>query len=124
MFGLAGIQAGLLLLQLSQLKNNPSSILRQLLPPLEVIEKFLVDLLWFGCIILGSGLVFGLQYLPSDKILPYMLLPKTLFSLMGFSMIISGVIIRQFFVGLKTSLLAKLTLISMSILIFSYFGTR
>jgi ABC-type uncharacterized transport system permease subunit len=123
LFGLAGIQAGLLLLQLSQLKNNPATILKQLLPPLEVMEKFLIDILGFGCLILGSGLIFGLRALPTEQIFAYLLLPKTILSLVGFA-IISVVIIRKLFFGLRASLLAKLTLISILMLVFSYFGTK
>lgn len=123
LFGLAGMQSGLLLLQLSKLKNNPSSVLKQLLPPLEVMEKFLVDILCVGWIVLGSGLFFGLRALPVDQIMPYLLLPKTILSLMGFA-IISITIIRKLGFGLRTSLLAKLTLASILMLIFAYFGTK
>lgn len=123
LFGLAGMQSGLLLLQLSQLKNKPSSVLRQLLPPLEVMEKFLVDILCVGWVVLGSGLFFGLRALPSEQVMPYILLPKTILSLMGFA-IISITIIRKLSFGLRTSLLAKLTLISILMLIFAYFGTK
>jgi ABC-type uncharacterized transport system permease subunit len=122
LLGLAGIQSGLLLLQLSQLKNKPSSILKQLLPPLEVMEKFLVDILCLGCLTLSGGLFFGLRALSTENIFIYLFLPKTLLSLLGFGMI-SFVISRKLFFGLRTSLLAKSTLISILVLIFSYFGT-
>lgn len=123
LFGLAGMQSGLLLLQLSQLKNKPSAVLRQLLPPLEVMEKFLVDILCFGWIVLGSGLFFGLRALPQEQLFAYLFLAKTILSLVGFA-IITVVIIRKLCFGLKTSLLAKLTLVSILMLIFSYFGTK
>jgi ABC-type uncharacterized transport system permease subunit len=123
LLGLAGIQSSLLLLQLSQLKNTPSSVLTQLLPPLEIMEKFLVDILCLGCLTLGWGLFFGLRALPKEDIFTYLLLPKTLLSLLGFG-IISLVISRKLFFGLRTSLLAKSTLISILVLIFSYFGTK
>lgn len=123
LFGLAAIQSGLVILQVSQLKTNPGSVLKQLLPPLEVMETFLMDLLWLGCLILGSGLFFGLQALPSEHFLPYLLLPKTLFSLIGFG-IISVMISAKLFFGLRTSWLAKLALLSIVLLTFSYFGTR
>ncbi len=122
LLGLAGMQSLLLLLQLSQLKNKPSSVLKQLLPPLEIMEKFLIDIMWLGWGILGSGLLLGLSALPTEKVFHYLSLPKTSLSLLGFSMI-SLMMIYKLFFELSASLLAKVTLVSIGILILSYFVT-
>ena len=88
---LAALQAVVLAVQEHQLRVKHPVRAMRLLPPMQVMEEVLVQLLWLGYFLLSLGLVAGLMFV--DDVLDQNLAHKTVLSILAwlfFSLVLFG----------------------------------
>ncbi len=118
---LAAFQAILVAVQDHQLKNRHTRGIIQILPPLQLMETMLFELLWVGVALLtlsiGSGIIF------LDDIFAQHLVHKTVLSIIAwclFSLLLWGHSQK----GWRSQIALVLTLAGFSLLMLSYFGSK
>jgi len=121
MLTLAAFQAILVAIQDHQLKKRHTRGIIQILPPLQLMETMLFELLWVGVALLtlsiGSGMIF------LDDIFAQHLVHKTVLSIIAwclFSTLLWGHEQR----GWRSQIAVVLTLAGFSLLMLSYFGSK
>jgi ABC-type uncharacterized transport system permease subunit len=118
---LAAAQAGLVALQDHQLRNRHTRGIVQVLPPLQLMETMLFELLWVGVILLsisiGSGFVF------IDDIFAQHLVHKTILSIIAwllFSLLLWG----RYQLGWRSQTAVRFTLAGFAVLMLGFFGSK
>ena len=118
---LATFQAGLLAVQDHQLKHRHTRGIIQVLPPLQLMEAMLFELLWVGMVLLtvsiGSGIIF------LDDIFSQHLVHKTVLTIVAwclFSVLLWG----HYQLGWRSQTAVRLTLAGFSLLMLAYFGSK
>lgn len=121
LFVLAAVQAALLAIQERHLRNRQPGRFVRALPPLQVMEKLLFQMIGTGFILLTIALLSGFFFL--DDIFAQHLVHKTSLSIAGW--IIFGVLLwGRWRFGWRGRTAIRWTLSGFALLILAYFGSK
>lgn len=118
---LAAAQAALLAVQDHQLKHRHTRGLVQVLPPLQLMETMLFELLWVGEILLSVAVLSGFVFL--DNIFAQHLVHKTVLTL-GAWLLLAVLLWGHYQLGWRSKTAVRLTLSGFGLLALAYFGTK
>lgn len=118
---LAAAQAALLAAQDHQLKQRHTRGLVQILPPLQLMEKMLFELLWVGEILLTVAIASGFVFL--DDIFAQHLVHKTVLTL-GSWLLLAVLLWGHYQLGWRSKTAVRLTLSGFALLVLAFFGTK
>ncbi len=121
LFTLAAAQALLLAIQEFELKHHKNYKLFRYLPPLQTMDKMLVEMLIAGFIMLSLSIATGFIFL--DDMFAQHLIHKTVFSLVAWC-IFALFLIGHYCYGWRGTTAAKMTLLGFLSLMFAYFGSK
>ncbi len=120
-FTLAVLQALLLSLQERSLKQHHTRGLVASLPPLQVMERLLFDMLWGGFILLSIALVSGFLYI--EDMFAQHLVHKTILSLIAW--LVYGILLAgRHFLGWRSQTAVRWTLGGFVLLMLAFFGSK
>ncbi|MBS0286090.1 MAG: cytochrome c biogenesis protein CcsA [Proteobacteria bacterium] len=117
---LASLQAILLALQNTLLKQHRPSVMLRILPPLQTMESMLFIILWSGLIFLSASLLSGFFFLSWQEHIAY---PKTILAIIAWISLALLMIGRVIF-GWRGPTAIRWTLSSTIFAVLSYFGTK
>ena len=118
---LAAAQAALVALQDHQLRHRHTRGIIQVLPPLQLMETMLFELLWVGVILLSVSIGTGILFL--DDIFAQHLVHKTTLSIIAwilFSILLWG----HYQLGWRSQTAVRLTLAGFALLMLGFFGSK
>jgi len=118
---LAAFQAALVAVQDHQLKHRHTRGIIQILPPLQLMETMLFELLWVGMVLLTVAIASGMLFL--DDIFAQHLVHKTVLTILAwclFSILLWGHSQR----GWRSQTAVRLTLAGFALLMLAYFGSK
>lgn len=121
MLTLAAVQAGLLAVQDRHLKQRQTRGLIQALPPLQLMETMLFELIWAGVIMLSISIVSGFLFV--DDIFAQHLVHKTVLAIIAwvlFSILLWG----RYQLGWRSQTAVQFTLAGFALLMLAYFGSK
>jgi ABC-type uncharacterized transport system permease subunit len=118
---LAAAQAALVALQDRQLKQRNMHGIARSLPPLQLMERMLFELIWVGVIALtiaiGSGMIF------MDDMFAQHLVHKTVLSILAW-VIFSILLWGRYALGWRARTAVRFTLAGFALLILAFFGSK
>ena len=118
---LAAIQSALLAAQDYQLKKRHTRGIVQMLPPLQLMESMLFELLWIGISLLSIAIVSGFVFI--DDIFAQSLVHKTILTIIAwvlFSVLLWG----HYQLGWRSQTAVRLTLAGFFLLMLAFFGSK
>ena len=118
---LAAIQSGLLAIQDHQLRHRHTRGIIQILPPLQLMESMLFELLWIGVSLLTLSIVSGFVFV--DDIFAQSLVHKTvltIFAWLLFSVLLWG----HYKLGWRSQTAVRFTLAGFAVLMLAFFGSK
>jgi ABC-type uncharacterized transport system permease subunit len=121
MLSLAAIQAGLVAIQDRHLKNKQTRGIVQVLPPLQLMETMLFELIWAGVILLSISIASGIVFV--DDLFAQHLVHKTvlaIFAWLLFSILLWG----RYQLGWRSQTAVRFTLTGFALLMLAYFGSK
>jgi ABC-type uncharacterized transport system permease subunit len=118
---LAAAQAALLAVQDHQLKNRHTRGLVQVLPPLQLMETMLFELLWVGEILLSAAILSGFFFL--DDIFAQHLVHKTVLTIAAW-ILLAVLLWGHHQAGWRSTTAVRLTLAGFALLVLGYFGSK
>jgi ABC-type uncharacterized transport system permease subunit len=118
---LAAIQAALLAAQDAQLKRRQMGGLLGVLPPLQLMESMLFELIWVGVVALtlsiGTGVIF------MENIFAQHLVHKTVLSIAAW-LLFSVLLWGRYFLGWRSQTAVRLTVSGFTLLMLAFFGSK
>lgn len=118
---IASFQAALVAIQHRQLKGHHTSGIVQILPPLQLMESMLFEMLWVGVALLtvsiGSGMVF------LDDIFAQHLVHKTVLAIMAW-LLFTTLLWGHHQLGWRAQTAVRFTLAGFCLLMLAYFGSK
>lgn len=118
---LAALQAALLAVQDRQLKHHhPMGIVR-LLPPLQLMESMLFELLWAGVAVLAMAIISGFLFV--EDIFAQHLVHKTVLTIIAW-VIYSVLLWGHHQLGWRSQTAIRLTLVAFVLLVLAFFGSK
>ncbi|MFK7734301.1 MAG: inner membrane protein YpjD, partial [Pseudomonadales bacterium] len=118
---LAAIQAALLSLQDQQLRHRKTHGLVQILPPLQLMESMLFELLWIGVSLLSIAILSGALYI--EDMFAQSVAHKTVLTL-GAWLLFSTLLWGHYRLGWRSSTAVRLTLSGFVMLMLAFFGSK
>lgn len=118
---LAAAQSALLAAQDHQLKHRHTRGLVQLLPPLQLMETMLFELLWVGVILLSASILSGFVFL--DDIFAQSLVHKTVLTI-GAWLLLSVLLWGHYQRGWRSITAVWLTLAGFGLLVLGFMGSK
>jgi len=121
MLTLAAIQAALVAVQDRHLKRKQTRGLVQVLPPLQLMETMLFELIWAGVILLSVSIVSGFLFV--DDFFAQSLVHKTVLAIVAwvlFSILLWG----RYQLGWRSQTAVRFTLTGFALLMLAYFGSK
>ena len=118
---IAAVQAVLLYLQDNALKNRQTQGFIRSLPPLQIMDKLLFEMLWLGMLLLTASYLIGLPYISDLK--DQQLSHKVLFALISWG-IYAGLLFGRYCFGWRGAIASRLTIIASIFMLLSYFGSK
>ena len=118
---LAAAQAALVALQDHQLRHRHTRGIIQVLPPLQLMETMLFELLWVGVILLSVSIGTGILFL--DDIFAQHLVHKTTLSIIAW-MLFSILLWGHYHLGWRSQTAVRLTLVGFALLMLGFFGSK
>jgi ABC-type uncharacterized transport system permease subunit len=118
---LAAVQSALLALQDHQLKHRHTRGIVQILPPLQLMESMLFELLWIGVSLLTIAIVSGFVFI--DDIFAQSLVHKTVLTIMAW-MLFSVLLWGHYQLGWRSQTAVRLTLAGFFVLMLAFFGSK
>jgi ABC-type uncharacterized transport system permease subunit len=121
MLTLAAIQSALVAIQDRHLKQKKTRGIIQVLPPLQLMESMLFELIWTGVILLSLSIVSGIIFV--DDIFAQHLVHKTVLTLSAwvlFSILLWG----RYQLGWRSRTAVRFTLGGFTLLMLAYFGSK
>ena len=118
---LAAAQAALVAMQDYQLHHRHTRGIVQILPPLQLMEKMLFELIWIGVILLTASIVSGFLFV--DDLFAQHLVHKTTLTILAwvlFSVLLWG----HLQLGWRAQTAVRLTLAGFAALMLAYFGSK
>ena len=118
---LAAIQAGILALQDYQLRHRHTSGIVQILPPLQLMESMLFELLWIGVTLLTIAMISGFVFV--DDIFAQHLAHKTVLTMIAW-LLFSTLLWGHYRLGWRSSTAVRLTLAGFALLMLAFWGSK
>ncbi|MCB1705738.1 MAG: cytochrome c biogenesis protein CcsA [Halioglobus sp.] len=118
---LAAIQAGVLALQDHQLKHRHTRGIIQILPPLQLMESMLFELLWIGLGLLTIAIVSGAIFI--DDIFAQSLVHKTVLSILAW-LLFATLLWGHYQLGWRSKTAVRFTLAGFAMLMLAFFGSK
>ncbi len=118
---LAAIQAIVLALQDYQLKNRQTHGIIQVLPPLQLMEAMLFELLWIGVALLTIAIASGGVFI--DDIFNQSLVHKTVLTIAAW-LLFSTLLWGHYQLGWRSNTAVRFTLIGFGLLVLAFFGSK
>ena len=121
MLTLAAIQAALVAIQDRHLKQRHTRGIVQVLPPLQLMETMLFELIWAGIILLTVSIVSGIVFV--EDIFAQQLAHKTVLSIFAwilFSILLWG----RYQLGWRSQTAVRFTIAGFFLLMLGYFGSK
>jgi ABC-type uncharacterized transport system permease subunit len=118
---LAAIQAGVLALQDHQLKHRHTRGIIQILPPLQLMESMLFELLWIGLALLTIAIVSGAVFV--DDIFAQSLVHKTVLTIAAW-LLFSTLLWGHYQLGWRSKTAVRFTLAGFAMLMLAFFGSK
>jgi ABC-type uncharacterized transport system permease subunit len=121
MLTLAAIQAGLVAVQEYHLKHKQTRGIIQVLPPLQLMETMLFELIWAGVVLLTLSIVTGILFV--DDFFAQHLVHKTVLTILAwvlFSILLWG----RYQLGWRSQTAVRFTLAGFALLMLAYFGSK
>ncbi len=118
---LAAVQSALLALQDHQLRHRHTRGLVQVLPPLQLMESMLFELLWIGVTLLTIAIVSGAVFV--DDIFAQHLVHKTVLTMVAW-LLFSVLLWGHYQLGWRSMTAVKFTLGGFALLMLAFFGSK
>jgi ABC-type uncharacterized transport system permease subunit len=121
MLTLAAAQAALVAAQDYQLRHRHTRGIVQILPPLQLMETMLFELLWIGVILLTVSIASGFVFV--DDIFAQHLVHKTILTILAwilFSVLLWG----HYQLGWRSQTAVRFTLAGFALLMLAFFGSK
>ena len=118
---LAAVQAALLALQDHQLKHRHTRGIIQILPPLQLMETMLFELLWAGVVLLSVSIVSGFIFL--DNLFAQHLVHKTVLTMIAW-LLFSTLLWGHYQLGWRSQTAVRFTLAGFTLLMLAFFGSK
>lgn len=118
---LAAIQSALLSLQDRQLKHRHTTGIIQILPPLQLMESMLFELLWIGVSLLTIAIVSGFVFI--DDIFAQSLVHKTVLTIVAW-VLFSTLLWGHYQLGWRSRTAVRLTLSGFLLLMLAFWGSK
>jgi ABC-type uncharacterized transport system permease subunit len=118
---LAAFQAALVALQDHQLKNRHTRGLIQVLPPLQLMEIMLFELIWVGVAMLSISIASGIIFV--EDIFAQQLVHKTVLTIIAWALF-STLLWGHHQLGWRSQTAVRLTLAGFALLMLAYFGSK
>lgn len=118
---LAAIQSALLALQDHQLKHRHTTGIIQILPPLQLMESMLFELLWIGVTLLTVAIVSGFVFI--DDIFAQSLVHKTVLTILAW-LLFSTLLWGHYRLGWRARTAVQLTLTGFALLMLAFWGSK
>lgn len=118
---LAAIQAGLLALQDHQLRHRHTHGIVQILPPLQMMESMLFEILWIGVSLLTIAIASGVIFI--DDMFAQSLVHKTVLTL-GAWLLFATLLWGHYRLGWRSSTAVRFTLSGFALLMLAFFGSK
>jgi ABC-type uncharacterized transport system permease subunit len=118
---LAAIQSALVALQDHQLKHRHTRGIVQILPPLQLMERMLFELLLVGVLLLTVSILSGFVFV--EDIFAQHLVHKTVLTIVAwilFSVLLWG----HYQLGWRSQTAVRLTLAGFALLMLAFFGSK
>ena len=118
---LAAIQSALVAAQDHQLRHRHTQGIVKILPPLQLMETMLFELLWIGVALLTLAIVTGFIFI--DDIFAQRLVHKTVLTIFAwvlFSVLLWG----HYQLGWRAQTAVRLTLAGFAVLMLAFFGSK
>jgi ABC-type uncharacterized transport system permease subunit len=118
---LAAVQAAVLALQDRQLKHRHTSGIIQILPPLQLMEGMLFELLWIGLALLTIAILSGAVFV--EDIFAQSLVHKTVLTIVAW-LLFSTLLWGHYQLGWRSKTAVRLTLAGFTMLVLAFFGSK
>ena len=118
---LAAIQATVLALQDHQLKNRHTRGIIQVLPPLQLMEAMLFELLWIGVALLTIAIASGVVFI--DDIFTQSLVHKTTLTIAAW-LLFCTLLWGHYQLGWRSNTAVRFTLVGFGLLMLAFFGSK
>lgn len=118
---LAAVQAAVLAVQDHQLKERHATGIVSLLPPLQLMETMLFELLWAGVLLLTVAIISGLLFL--EDMFAQHLVHKTVLTLLAWVMY-STLLWGRYQLGWRSHTAVRFTLGGFALLMLAFFGSK
>ena len=118
---LAAIQAAVLALQDHQLKHRQTRGIVQILPPLQLMEGMLFELLWIGVALLSIAIVSGVVFV--DDFFAQSLVHKTVLSIVAW-VLFATLLWGHYQLGWRSKTAVRFTLAGFVMLMLAFFGSK
>ncbi|MDG2046562.1 MAG: cytochrome c biogenesis protein CcsA [Halioglobus sp.] len=118
---LAAIQATVLALQDHQLKNRQTRGIVKVLPPLQLMEAMLFELLWIGVVLLTIAIASGAVFI--DDIFKQSLVHKTTLTIAAW-LLFSTLLWGHYQLGWRSHTAVRFTLVGFGLLVLAFFGSK
>lgn len=118
---LAAAQAALVAVQDYQLRHRHTLGIVQILPPLQLMESMLFELLWIGVILLSVAIVSGALFI--DDMFAQHVAHKTVLTMIAwalFSLLLWG----HYRLGWRSQTAVRLTMAGFALLVLAFFGSK
>ena len=118
---LAAVQAAVVALQDHQLKHRHTRGIIQVLPPLQLMEAMLFELLWIGVALLTIAIVSGTIFV--EDIFAQGLVHKTVLTIAAW-LLFSTLLWGHYRLGWRSKTAVRLTLAGFALLMLAFFGSK
>ena len=118
---LAAIQSGLLAIQDHQLRHRHTRGIIQILPPLQLMESMLFELLWIGVSLLTLSIASGFVFI--DDIFAQSLVHKTVLTILAW-LLFSVLLWGHYKLGWRSQTAVRFTLAGFAVLMLAFFGSK
>jgi ABC-type uncharacterized transport system permease subunit len=118
---LAAIQAAVLALQDRQLKHRHTGGIIQILPPLQLMEGMLFELLWMGVALLTIAILSGAVFI--EDIFAQSLVHKTVLTIVAW-LLFTTLLWGHYRLGWRSKTAVRLTLAGFTMLVLAFFGSK
>ncbi|MEM1114571.1 MAG: cytochrome c biogenesis protein CcsA [Pseudomonadota bacterium] len=118
---LAALQAMLVSLLDHQLRHRHTRGVVQVLPPLQLMERMLFELLWIGVVLLSASIATGMIFL--DDMFAQQLVHKTTLTIAAwilFTVLLWG----HYQLGWRSQTAVRFTLVGFALLVLAFFGSK
>jgi len=118
---LAAVQAAVVALQDHQLKHRHTRGIIEVLPPLQLMEGMLFELLWIGLALLTIAIVSGVIFI--QDIFAQHLVHKTVLSIAAW-LLFSTLLWGHYQLGWRSRVAVRMTLAGFALLVLAFFGSK